>query len=224
MQQFEGALGADGVGDRADGGGVVQVAPGGGLDEEQVVADEGGEDGGVRAVEADAGGGVAGDGLAGDAVVAGPALAEVVQQCGDEEEVGAAHAAGERGGADGGLDQVAVDGPQVDGVALRAAADAFPVGQQPGDQSLGLQCLPDVDGGAAGAEQGDELFAGLGGPGRGQGAGGGGEAPYGVRGEREPGLCGGGRGAQGEHGVAFGACGAGEHRLAVLLDDALGER
>ena len=77
---------------------------------------------------------------------------------GDEEEVGAAHPAGQCGGADGRLDEVAVDGPDVDGVALRPAADPLPVGQHPGDQALGLQCLPDLDGGASGAEQGDELY------------------------------------------------------------------
>ena len=39
-----------------------------------------------------------------------------------------------------------------------------------------------------------------------------------------PGLGGGGGGAQREYGVAVGAGGAGEHHLAVLLDDALGQR
>lgn len=42
--------------------------------------------------------------------------------------------------------------------------------------------------------------------------------------QRESRLCGGGRGTQREDGVAFGAGGAGEDRLAVLLDDALGQR
>ncbi|CAM5689569.1 hypothetical protein SALBM135S_07420 [Streptomyces alboniger] len=65
----------------------------------QVVADGGGDDAGVGAVEADAGGEVAGDGLAGNEVVAGPALADVVEEGGDEEEVGAAYAAGQGGGA-----------------------------------------------------------------------------------------------------------------------------
>ena len=78
--------------------------------------------------------------------------------------------------------------------------------------------------GRPGAEQGHELFARLGGPGRGQRAHGGRHAPYGVQGEREAGLGGGGGGAQREHGVAFGARGAGEHHLAVLLHDALGQR
>jgi hypothetical protein len=45
-----------------------------------------------------------------------------------------------------------------------------------------------------------------------------------VQGEREPGLRGGSRCAQGEDRVAFRARGAGEHHFAVLLDDALGER
>ena len=80
------------------------------------------------------------------------------------------------------------------------------------------------DGGLPRAEQGDELLAGLGGPGHGQRPGGGGEPAYGVQGERQPGLGGGGGGPQRQHGVAFGAGGAGEHHLAVLLDDALGER
>ncbi len=89
---------------------------------------------------------------------------------------------------------------------------------------VGLQCLPDLDGRAARAEQRDELFPGLGRPGRGQWARDGGHAPYGVQGERKPGLCGGGRGARRRYGVALGACGAGEYHLAVHLDHTLGER
>ncbi len=224
VQQFEGALGADGLGDGPHGGGVVEVAPGGGLHEQQVVAYERGDHGDVARVEADTGGHVPGDDLAGHRVVAGPALADVVQQGGDEQQVGAADPAGEGGGAYGGLDEVPVHGPQVHGVALRAAAHPVPVGEQQADQALGLQRLPDVDGGAAGAQQGEELLPGLGGPGRGQGAGAGGHAADGVQGERESGLGGGGRGAEREHGVAVGARGAGEHHLAVLLDDPFGER
>lgn len=45
-----------------------------------------------------------------------------------------------------------------------------------------------------------------------------------MQGERQPGLGGRGGGAQRQDGVAFGAGGAGEADLAVLLDDALGER
>ena len=71
---------------------------------------------------------------------------------------------------------------RVHGVALRPAAHPLPVGQQPGDQALGLQRLPDLDGGLARAEQRDELLAGLGGPGHGQRPGGGGQPPHGVQG------------------------------------------
>ena len=117
--------------------------------------------------------------------------------------------AGECGGPDRGLHQVAVDGPAVHGVALRAAAHPLPVRQQPGDQALGLQRLPDRDGGLAGAEQRDQLLAGLGGPGHRAAAGRGGQAADRVRRERQAGLGGRGGGPQRQHRVAFGpgACG-----------------
>src|SRR5690606_12201480 len=151
------------------------------------------------------------------------ALADVVQQRGDEQQVGAVHAPGEGGGAHGGLDEVPVDGPQVHGVALRAAAHALPVGQQPADQALRLQGLPHVDGGPAGTQQGGELVGGVGGRGGGEGGGGGREESDGVRGEREGGVGRGGGGEQREERVAFGAGGAGEDHFAVLFDDSLGE-
>ena len=167
---------------------------------------------------------VAGDHLAGLAVVAGPALADVVQQGGGQQQVGPVHPAGEPGGLHGGLHQVAVDGEAVHGVALRPAAHPLPVGHQPGDQPLGLQGLPHRDGGLAGAEQGDELFAGLGRPGHGQRPGRGGEPPYGVQRQRQAGLGGGRGGAQRQHRVAVGFRGEREHGLALLLHDAVGQR
>jgi hypothetical protein len=48
------------------------------------MADRGGDDVGVGIGEANAEGHVAGDNLAGDAVVARPALADVVQQAGEQ--------------------------------------------------------------------------------------------------------------------------------------------
>ncbi len=224
MQQLQGGGAAHGRRDGLDGGGVVEVAPGGGLDEQQVVAYESGDDAHVLLVEADPGGHVAGDDLAGHGVVAGPPLADVVQEGGDQEQVGAVDAAGEGGGADGGLHEVPVDGPGVDGVALGAAVDTFPVGQQPGDDPLRLQGLPDGDGGLARAEQGDQFLAGLGGPGHRQRPGGGRQVAYEVAGERESGLGGGRGGAQGEDGVAFGAGGAGEDHFPVRVHHAVGER
>ncbi len=224
MQELQGGGAPHGGGDGADGGRVVEVAAGGGLDEQQMVAYEGGDDAHVVLVEADPRGHVAGDDLTGDGVVAGPALADVVEQRGDEQEVGAADAAGEGGGADGRLDEVAVDGPGVDGVALGPAVHPLPVGQEPGDQALGFQGLPDGDGGFARAEECDEFLPGLGRPRHGQRLGGRGEVAHDMAGERQLGL---GRrrgGAQDEDRVALGAGGAGEDDLAVGLDDAVGER
>lgn len=224
VQQLQRALRPDRLGDGPHGGRVLQVAPGGGVHEQQVVPYEGREYGDVVAVEADARGDVLGDDLVGHRMVAGPALADVVQQRGDQQQVGAVDAAGELGGAHGRLDEVPVDGPDVHGVALGAAAHPLPVGQHAGDQALGLQRLPDLDGGLSRAEQGHELLARLGGPWGGQGADTRRHAPYGVQGERESGLGGGGRGPQREHGVAVGARGPGEHDFAVLLHHAFRER
>ncbi len=188
------------------------------------MAYEAGEDGDVGAVEADPGGDVAGDDLPGDGVIAGPALADVVQQGGDEQQVGPSDAAGEVGGADGGLDEVPVDGPGVHGVALGAAPDPLPVGQQPGDQALGLQGLPDLDGRPPGAEQRHQLLAGLGGPRGRQRLGGGRDPAHGVQGQGQPRLRGGRGGPQRKDGVPLGPGGAREHDLAVVLHDALGQR
>src|SRR5690606_6619469 len=106
---------------------VVQVTPGRGLGKQQVVADHGGQHVHVLRGQPDAGADVADHHLAGRGVVAGPALADVVQQGGDQEEVGTGDLTGVAGGVGGRLDQVAVDGETVDGVALRTVPHALPV-------------------------------------------------------------------------------------------------
>ena len=121
--------------------------------------------------------------------------------------------------------EVPVDGVAVHGVALRAVPHALPVGQQPDEQAGLVERLPDRYGRAPGAEQRDERVARLGGPGHGQRRRLGGE-----RGRRSRARAaarpraGRGRGAQHEHGVRARVGAAGEHDLAVLLDDAVGER
>ncbi len=89
-----------------------------------------------------------------------------------------------------------------------------------GDQPLGLQRLPDLHGGPAPSPAGSPAARV---PRRARARAAGARWPRGVArraGRREPGLRRGGRGTQREHGVAVGARGAGEHHLAVLLDDA----
>ena len=90
------------------------------------------------------------------AVVAGPALADVVQQRGDQQQVGPVDVAGQLRGGGGGLDQVPVDGEPVPGVALRQRAHPVPLGQQPGEQPLLVQLLEDGDGRAAAGQQPQE--------------------------------------------------------------------
>ncbi len=158
------------------------------------------------------------------AVVAGIALADVVQQRGDQQQVGPVDVAGELRRGGGGLDQVPVDGEPVPGVALRQGAHLVPLGQQPGEQPLLVELLEDGDGRAAAGQQPEEGPAHLGGPGLGHRRGVHGQHLERVRGEQQVGPRGGGRGAQQQARVRGGLRALGEHDLVALPDDALGER
>ena len=124
--QLEHLGGAELVGDRGDGRRVVQVAPGGVLDEQQVVPDDEGERRDVVGVEAHPGGDRHRERLPRLAVVAGGlgALADVVQQGPDEQQVRAVHLAHQRDRLHGRLQQVPVDG--CSGAPRCAAAGAAP--------------------------------------------------------------------------------------------------
>ena len=78
-------------------------------------------------------------------VVARVALADVVEQGAEHEQVGPAHAVGQRGGVGRRLPEVPVDGEAVVGVALRAAAHRRPLGQQPHEDAALVERLEDVD-------------------------------------------------------------------------------
>ena len=156
-----------------DRGRVVEVAAGGDVGQQEVVAHHGHEQGDVAGREAHPRRDLLDDHLAGDGVVVAPdadeALADVVQQRADEEQVGPVDLAGVGGGAGRRLAQVPVDGEPVVGVALRPAADRRPLGQQADEQALLVEGLEHRDGGPPGAEQGHEVGAGLGRPAAGPG-------------------------------------------------------
>src|ERR1035441_6418169 len=82
---------------------------------------------GVRRSESYPAGHIAGHHLAGHPVISGPAFADVMQQRGQEEQVGAGHVAGERGRPGRGLDEMTVNRIGVQGVALWAVAYPIPV-------------------------------------------------------------------------------------------------
>ena len=98
-------------------------------------------------------------------VVAGEALADVVQQRADQEEVGPLDRVGQPRRQGRGFEQVPVDGEGVVGVALGLVAHGGPLGDQPDQQAVLVEGLELVDGGAARAEQRDEGRPGLARPG-----------------------------------------------------------
>ncbi len=69
-------------------------------------------------------------------VVAGKALADVVQEGADEEQVGPLHRVGQLGGQRGGFEQVPVHREGVVGVALRLVPDGGPLGNETNEQAV----------------------------------------------------------------------------------------
>ena len=163
MQQVEQvARAVDGLGHGPHGHRVVQVAAGRGVRQQQVVADQ------VATIVARPRTARPSRGPSsrdhrdpGVGVVAGKALADVVQQRAEQQQVGPGHVAGERGGLGRGLDQVPVDGEPVHRVALRVRRAPAP---SPGSAATSSPAWSSASStGTArrpGAEQVDERVAG----------------------------------------------------------------
>ena len=111
---------------------VVEVAPGGGVGEEEVVPHQVHQDLDVVRAESHAGGHACGRGPCPPAVWSpGIPLADVVQQGADQQEVGSLDPVGEPCRQCGGLQEVPIDGIGVVGVALGLVADGGPLGDEP---------------------------------------------------------------------------------------------
>ena len=76
-----------------------------------------------------------GDRLAGHAVLGQAALADVVEQRGDQQHVGSRDVPDQRRGLDAGLDDVPVDGEAVDRRGVREQPDPLPLRQDPGQRA-----------------------------------------------------------------------------------------
>ena len=157
-------------------------------------------------------------------VLAGAALADVVQEGADQQQVGPVDVAGVRARLHGGLEQVPVDGVAVDGVVLRGRADDVPVRDQRGDDARLVQGLPDRDRAAPGAQQRHQRVAGGRRPRHRHRRGLGGQARHCVPAEQVAGLgrCGGR--PQDERGITVGPGIGGQDGLPVLQDHAVGQR
>ena len=86
-------------------------------------------------------------------VIAGVALAQVVQPRPDQQQVGAAHAHRQRRRFRGRLQQVPIYGETVIRVVLRTASHRFPFGKEPRDESELIERFEGRDRTRAGREQ-----------------------------------------------------------------------
>ena len=147
---------ADGFGDALDGGRVVEVATRGDVGQEQVVAHHGlehrdvlGREPHPRAdrveqVDADVG------------VVAGVALADVVEERAEHQQIRAVGAGDQRGRVRRRLHQVPVDREAVVGVPLRLAPDRLPLGEDVHPEAQLVERLDHGDGAVAREQEVDE--------------------------------------------------------------------
>ena len=135
---------------------VVGVAGGRGLGEQQVPADQQRDQLHAVRVEAHPGRDRPGDRLAGDAVLGEAALADVVQQGGDHQHVGAGDLPDQRRRLDAGLHDVPVDGEPVDRRGVRQQPDPLPLGQDLVERAGLLERLPRAEQPAARGEQPDQ--------------------------------------------------------------------
>ena len=224
VQQVQHLGAADEVRHGLGGRRVGEVAPGRDVGQQQVVPDQRDEDRDVVRGQPEPRPGhrdqVGPDG----AVVARPALADVVQQGGEQQQVGAGDPPGQPGRGRRGLGEVPVDGEAVHGVALRLRPHALPLRQQPDEQPGVVERLQRRYGARAGGEQSDQRVQRRAGPGLGQRRAPRGEQVEGGRGARQARPGGGLRDAQRQDGVEVGPGPAGEHRLAGVLHDVVGQR
>ena len=152
----------------------------------------------ILSVEAEPAGDVAGHGCPLGAVVMRAAhLADVVQECGHEQEIRPCHLTGQTPCVHDRLDEVAVHGVPVDGAALRPRAHPRPFGDPALDEADLIQRLPHRDESGTGSQEVTEQFARGCWPRRGE-VGNAGEVAQGPRRDRKAGSCRQDRAAQGQ--------------------------
>ena len=200
--------------------GVVQIAAGGHLGEDEVVGDEAQEDRDVLLGEAHAPNDALRDVPAHLAVVARRALAEVVEQRRHDEQIRAVDRAQVRAAPGDRLQQVPVDRVAVVGVALRPVADHRPLGEEQFEQTPAVERLDDGDEGVTGLEEIEEGVAQPRGPRLRRGAGVGREAIERLPLDQDVALRGGAGDPDDERRIAGGVGVVGEGDLPVAHDDA----
>ncbi len=163
-QQVQGLEVASGVGHRAGGRRIFEVAPGGRVGEEQMMAHQRLQGDHVASGKPQPRGEAADDFDADRSVVVALALADVVKEPAEQQQVRSAHGSGEGCCAGRRLHQMPVDGEAVVGVALRPIADRFPLREVPHPDAALVKRLDGGDGRAPGGQQPHQGKARLGRP------------------------------------------------------------
>ena len=141
MKEFQALDVGHEVHDRCHGGRVVEVATGGDVRQQEMVAHQQLEGGHIGGVKAHALGDVTCHVGADDAVITRVALADVMQEGPHEKQIRSGDISCSLSGMHSRFDQVTVHRELVDGVALREGSDRLPFGNEAGNNSLLIQGL-----------------------------------------------------------------------------------
>ncbi len=203
---------------------VLQVPTGCGVRKEEMVPHDLGEHLDVRRPQTEPGADLGGQLGADDAVVTAPALADVVAQRAEQQQVGPRHTGGECACPRDGLDEMTVDGPDVHDVAGRQITHGTPLREEPAPQSGAVERLDRGNRRRTRGQHHQQVLEGLLRPRCAQFGRGLAEPGQGGRRHRQAGARRGGGNAQDEAGVALGARVAGKDHFAAEFDDPLVQR
>ncbi len=225
VQQFQQhRVAIEGIDNRADRRGILQIAPGGHVRQQQMVSHHRGQQFDVGGPQAQSLPHPGGQFSADDAVVTTAPLAQVVQQRTQQQQIGAGNPGAECACARDGFDEVAIDGPNVHRVPGRQIPHHPPLREEPTPQPGAVQGLDGGGCGGPGREQHQQVLQRLPGPRGTQLRRGVGQPPQRGGGDRQAGRRRRGGHPQGQARVALRSGVAGEDHLAAVLHHAFVER
>ena len=158
-EQLEHVAVPDGLRDEANRRGIIEITTGRHLREQEVLTNERHEHVDILGREAHARRELLDDDDARVGVVTRKALADVVQERAHQQEVRSCDRARQERGLRDRLEQVAIDGVAMERVALRFAANRFPLGEDASDKAEVIEGLEHGDHRLTAAEQRDERVA-----------------------------------------------------------------
>ncbi len=203
---------------------VVQIAPGGSLRQQEVIADHCRQQGHVGGPQAEPVTDLNGEIGTDDAVVAAASLSDVVDERAEHQQIGTSDTCGQCTCVRGSFDQVSIHRPGVHRISRRQISNRTPFRNQPAPQSGSIERLDGRDGLAAGSQQHQQIVECFLGPRLTEFGGAVGQAVERGGRHRHAGLSRRCRNPHDQTRILVRSCVACQHHLTRVLDDSLVQR